>query len=549
MKTFSKIFTVSALCSSMLLAASCNIDPELGANNVVLPPPTEGAPAAPSIGAVYSQLNNLVGQYGYQALQEHSTDELLGPTRGTDWDDFGTWRRLHLHTWGPDHNQINDVWSQVNGALFQTTLAAELLSGQAKAEGQFLRSYFRMISADLFGVVQSRPATAPSRGIPNVIPRAAAIDTIIAELESAVAGLPTFNGTNKSVATKEAAWALLAKCYLNKAVYKASATTPAGPYTFAAADMNKVIQYCDLIDANPLLEIDANYWDNFKWDNGTASSENIFVRKNSDGINVVWATNMGGHYNQTPSGWNGFTTLSNFYDSFEDGDIRKKDTVAGILQYNVSPSVVVVDSSIYFNTASGPRTSYNRLTGINAGFLVGQVQGPQSQKIGQKIVNLKDRSGNPLVLTKNVSPFFNSEVTGIRTNKFPLDPSTINDGGWGSANDFPFFRFADVRLMKAEAILRGGTGTNGETALSIVAGIRSQRGITTTGTMDLPKLLAERGREIYLEGWRRNDLIRFGAFNNPTQGRTAASEGYKVVYPIPTIALSSNPNLKQNFGY
>ena len=117
MKIFPKIFTVSALCSSMLLAASCNIDPELGANNVVLPPPTEGAPAAPSIGAVYSQLNNLVGQYGYQALQEHSTDELLGPTRGTDWDDFGTWRRLHLHTWGPDHNQINDVWSQVNGAL------------------------------------------------------------------------------------------------------------------------------------------------------------------------------------------------------------------------------------------------------------------------------------------------------------------------------------------------------------------------------------------------------------------------------------------------
>ncbi len=522
MKTFSKIFTVSTLFSSMLLAASCNIDPELGANNVVLPPPTEGAPAAPSIGAVYSQLNNLVGQYGYQALQEHSTDELLGPTRGTDWDDFGTWRRLHLHTWGPDHNQINDVWSQVNGALFQTTLAAELLTGQAKAEGQFLRSYFRMISADLFGVVQSRPATAPSRGIPDVLPRAAAIDVIITELESAVAGLPAFNGTNRSVATKEAAWALLAKCYLNKAVYKASPTTPAGPYTFAAADMNKVIQYCDLIDANPLLEIDANYWDNFKWDNGTASSENIFVRKNSDGINVVWATNMGGHYNQTPSGWNGFTTLSNFYDSFEDGDTRKGIVLPG----------------------------YTSQTGIKTGFQIGQVRGPQGQRIGNPIVDLQDRSGNPLIFTRNVSPFFNSEVTGIRTNKFPLDPSTINDGGWGSANDFPFFRFADVRLMKAEAILRGGTATGGETVLSIVNSIRLIRGAALMGaTPTAPQLLAERGREIYLEGWRRNDLIRFGAFNNPTQGRSAASEGYKVVYPIPTIALSSNPNLKQNFGY
>ena len=80
---------------------------------------------------------------------------------------------------------------------------------------------------DLYGQVQSRPATAPSRGIPNVIPRAAAVDSIIAELESAVANLPAFSGTNKNVATKEAAWALLAKLYLNKAVYKAPATAPA----------------------------------------------------------------------------------------------------------------------------------------------------------------------------------------------------------------------------------------------------------------------------------------------------------------------------------
>ena len=394
--------------------------------------------------------------------------------------------------------------------------------GQAKAEGQFLRSFFRFLSADLYGVVQSRPATAPSRGIPNVIPRAAAIDSIIAELESAVAGLPAFNGTNRHVATKEAAWALLAKCYLNKAVYKASPTSPAGPYTHAAADMNKVIQYCDLIDANPLFDIDANYWDNFKWDNGTASSENIFVRRQSDGINLVWATCMGGHYNQTPSGWNGFTTLSNFYDSFEDIDTRKGVDLPG----------------------------YTSQTGMRAGFQIGQARGPQGQRIGNAIVDLKDRSGNALVFTRNVSPFFNGEASGIRNNKFPLDPAQINGGGWDSKNDFPFLRFADVRLMKAEAIWRGGTATGGETVLSILNSIRSVRGATPlTGTVTPAQLLAERGREMYLEGWRRNDLIRFGAFNTPTQGRTSASEGYKVVYPIPTIALSSNPNLKQNFGY
>jgi hypothetical protein len=523
MKTIMKSYVAAASLALAMFAVSCTkLEPELGGNESIAPAQKDGAPTPPTISSVYGQLNNLVGQYGYQALQEHSTDELLGPTRGTDWDDFGTWRRLHLHTWGPDHNQINDVWNQVNGALFQTTLAAELLSGQAQAEGKFLRSFFRLLAADLYGQVQTRPATAPSKSIPNVLLRAAAIDSIIAELESAVASLPAYTGSNRNVATKEAAWALLAKAYLNKAVYKASPTSPAGPFTFAAADMNKVIQYCDLIDANPLFDIDANYWDNFKWDNGTVSSENIFVRRNSDGINMVWATCMGGHYNQTPSGWNGFTTLSNFYDSFEDIDTRKGVDLPG----------------------------YTSQTGMRAGFQIGQVKGPQGQSIGNPLVDLKDRSGNPLVFGRNVSPFFNSEASGIRTNKFPLNPSEINGGGWGSANDFPFFRFGDVRLMKAEAILRGGTATGGETVLSILNSIRSARGATAlSGSITANQLLAERGREMYLEGWRRNDLVRFGAFNNPTQGRTGASEGYKVVYPIPTIALSSNPNLKQNTGY
>jgi hypothetical protein len=521
MKTMMKSYVaVTTLALAMFAVACTKLEPKLGGNESIAPPQKDGAPTPPTISSVYGQLNNLVGQYGYQAMQEHSTDELMGPTRGTDWDDFGTWRRLHLHTWGPDHNQVNDVWNQLNGALFQTTLAAELLSGQAQAEGKFLRSFFRFLTIDLYGQMQSRPATAAARSIPNVVLRAKAVDSIILELESAVAGLPAYNVTNSNLATKEAAWALLAKLYLNKAVYKADPTKPAGPFTFDAADMNKVIQYCNNIAANPLLQIDNNYWDNFVWTNGTASSENIFVRRNSDGINMVWATNMGGHYNQTPSGWNGFTTLSDFYDSFEDSDVRKGVSLPG----------------------------YTDQTGTKTGFQIGQVRGPQGGKIGNPIVDLKDRSGNPLIFTKNVSIFFNGEASGIRTNKFPLNPSTINDGGWGSTNDFPFFRFSDIRLMKAEAILRGGS--DAETPLAIVNNLRSRRSASALGgAPSLTQILAERGRELYLEGWRRNDMIRFGVFNAPVQERPSASDAFKVVYPIPTIALSSNPNLKQNFGY
>jgi hypothetical protein len=184
--------------------------------------------------------------------------------------------------------------------------------------------------------------------------------------------------------------------------------------------------------------------------------------------------------------------------------------------------------------------------------IVGQVFGPippagRSARIGDPVGPLKDRSGNPLVFTRRASLTFNNESTGIRFNKFPLRPTDINDGAWGSENEFPFFRFSDVRLMKAEAILRGGT--DAETPLAIVNGLRTRRRVGALSSISLTALLAERGRELYMEGHRRPDMIRFGVFNAPVEERPSASADFKVVFPIPTVSLSSNPNLKQNFGY
>ncbi len=515
----SKMLLIS---SAILLGVSCTkLDTTIKDPLSVAAQTKGGAPTPPSLSKVYEQLNQLLGQGNSYAMQTHTTDEILGPTRGTDWDDFGTWRKLHLHTWDGSHNQINDTWNGLNGALFQTTLVAETATGQAQAEAKFLRAYFSYIVCDLFGQVQHRPATAAVNDLPAVFTRAQAIDYIISELESVVSTLPAYTHGTRNMATKEAAEFLLAKAYLNKAVYKQDPTKPAGPFTFASADMNKVISLCDAISSNTNLSIATNYWDNFKWDNGDKSTENIFVRQNSQGINVVWATAMGNHYNQAPSGWNGFTTLSDFYNSFEDGDIRKKAAIAG----------------------------YTDVVGMNAGFQVGQIQGPQGGHIGNPLVNLKDRSGNPLIFTSDVSLFFSTETKGIRTNKYPLDPSSINGGGWGSQNEYVFFRLSDARLMKAEAILRGGAATLGETPASIVNGIRSNRGVSALGTVDLTALLAERGRELYLETWRRNDLVRYGKFNDPVGERPKASDGTRVVFPIPIISLSSNPNLKQNAGY
>lgn len=518
---FATILIVSSISCSKL-------DPKLKAPSSISPVTSGGAPAPSSLSKVYEQLNQLLGQGGIYAMAEHPTDELLGPTRGTDWDDFGTWRKLHLHTWDGAHPEINGAWNGLNGALFQTTLIAETATGQEQAEGKFLRAYFSYIICDAFGQVQHRPATAAVDALPDVYTRSEATDFIISELESVIPALPSYNGSNKSFATKEAAMFLLAKTYLNKAVFKQDPNSPAGPFTFDAGDMNKVIELCNAISSNSSLKLADFYWDNFTWDNDTKATENIFVRKQSEGINVVWASAMGNHYYMPPDGWNGFTTLADFYNSFEDGDIRKTADVPG----------------------------FTELTGRPAGFLIGQQRGPKLVKpdgsiqwkhIGDPIGDLLDRSGNPLIFTPDVSLFFSNETRGIRTNKYPLNPATMNDGGWGSANDYVFFRLSDARLMKAEAILRGGT--DAETPLSIVNEIRAKRHASALGSVDLPALLAERGRELYLEAWRRNDMVRYGVFNAPVGERPTASDPTRVVFPIPNIALSSNPNLHQNVGY
>ncbi|MFZ9243274.1 MAG: RagB/SusD family nutrient uptake outer membrane protein, partial [Sediminibacterium sp.] len=176
-------------------------------------------------------------------------------------------------------------------------------------------------------------------------------------------------------------------------------------------------------------------------------------------------TGMGTHYNQAFSGWNGFTTTSDFYNSFEDGDKRKYDSLGKMTE----------------------------VSGFNAGFLAGQ----QYKYVDGKKVIVKDRSGSPLVFTSDVSLFFSTESKGIRTMKYPLRGDQM---GFNEENEFVIFRYADAMLMKAEAIARGASATGGESAKSIVNAIRKRSGAADLATVGLTEILAERGRELFLEG-------------------------------------------------
>jgi hypothetical protein len=119
------------------------------------------------------------------------------------------------------------------------------------------------------------------------------------------------------------------------------------------------------------------------------------------------------------------------------------------------------------------------------------------------------------------------------------------NSGDNADNDYVYLRYADVLLMKAEAELRMG---NASGALSIVNDIRNSRGASELSSIDLDGLLAERGRELYWEGHRRTDLIRYGKFLDAWENKPASDSKY-LLFPIPAQSLAANPNLVQNPGY
>jgi hypothetical protein len=465
---------------------------------------------------VYTQLNGIVGPGNTFALQEHSTDEMMGPTRGTDWGDFGTWRKLHTHTWDASYQQISDTWDFLNTGVYRATQVLSVSTdNQTKAEASFLRAYFMFQVVDLFGQAPMRdPASSPDTN-PTVLNRSAATDFIIKDLEFADANLSP--AASLGTASKAAAEALLAKVYLNKAVYKSA--TVGGPYTFDPADMSKVITYCNAIMGDGYqLEASGQYFANFAWDNSSKSTEIIFGLLNTSSnapANTHFMWRMGTHYNQSPGGWNGFTTLADFYNSFDKNDERLGTAYPGL----------------------------TNLSGMRAGFLIGQQYGPGNKALTQ-------RSGKPLIFTPDVDLNFSTEAQGIRVIKYlpqPAADGSVNDDK--ATNTYILLRYSDVLLMKAEAISRGGTDPNGQTALSIINTIRTTRGVGALAANATPDILMERGHELYYEGWRRNDQIRFGTFNNPVDQRPAKSSPTRTVYSIPQRAVDTNPNLHQNAGY
>ena len=527
-----KIFLISSLAVSIGVASCTKLEEKLQGN---IPFDPTSSDVNSLLNGCYNDFNGLVnGQDQIFSLQENTTDESLVPTRGGDWDDNGVWRVLHAHTWTTVHGQFQSVFNGLgvmeSDAL--ATLAANPSATQAD-EALFLRSVAQFYYLDLFGQVPYRLVKDYNsiKAAPVLSP-ADAVDTLVTTLNGIISrnALPAANVPYR--ASVDAAKFLLMKVLLNKGAFL-SKENP----TFDAADMAQVATLGGQIIASAKYTLTPNYFDNFGPKNATTGKEAIWSWPNNGsanndgrgamGINARWMMTL--HYNSWDApgkyggaGWNGFSTVADFYNSFEGAtgtgiDTTKDQRIGGKWYGGVTDK-----------------------SGVRPGLLVGQ----QFNEAG---VAETDRQGNPLAFSPTVhlveTDAKTLETAGIRVIKYPPDYNAY-DGG-NQTNQMQIFRFADVVLMVAEAALRQNQAP---AALTLVNGLRTVRNASPLATIDLPALLAERGRELYWESWRRQDLIRFGVYLQPWALKPTDDPKF-LLFPIPSDQLVANPNLVQNPGY
>jgi len=501
MKNITKFFRVTSICTGLLLAGCTNLDEtvydKVVAEKTILSASDLSSIMAPS----FAQLRDVYwGWNGLFDVYEESSDLIVTPFRnGIGWGDL--YITMHKHTWGTTLEHAEGLWYQcytgvnyVNKAIYQI----ENLKGIDKPEIYInelraLRAIYYYLLYDNFRNVPIDTIFEHPEGfLPTQNTNQEVYAFIEKELTEAIPSLPA--GKAYSRMTQDAATMLLAKLYLNAGVYKGS------PEWQKAYDtIDKVIK------SKNGYSLASSTVSNFIVQN-QGSSENIwtipFDSFKAGGMNFQMRTL---HYaNQQTYGlgnspWNGFCTLADFYNSFEAKDLRQAMWIKG-QQY----------------AASGAA--------------------------------LKDAKGNPLAFIADfqkdqmtdADPEF--QVAGIRSQKYEIQRNNPNGD---QSNDYVVFRLADAIMMRAEAAFRLGKTAE---ALADVNKIRVRSGVDALTSITAADILAERGREFAWEGWRRNDMIRFGVFSTPRKFMKVTDKS-RELFPIPQPRIDANPLLKQNPGY
>lgn len=510
MKIKNVIYTASILLCGVGLQSCTNLDENVYSSYTDENFPSSAKQYASMTGPIYVAAQKLFDNNLYE-LQEMGSDEIIVPTRGGDWYDGGRYVDMHYHTWTPSHILVNNAWNSgfnaigtCNQVLGQFDMLPDNESkAQTIAEIKIMRAWFYYLMLDVYGNVPIVTKFDQSVAAPAANTRAEVFDFVAKEIDENVANLSKEAGNlTYGRPTQGMAYTLAAKLYLNSEAY------------IGKPQWDKAETYC-----NKVIELNQykleDYFTMFKGDNGPKDKEPIFSvpfdGNKATGNRWFMRTLHFSHQKtfslpQTP--YNGWCVDPGFFDTYGDDDIRKKLFLYG-QQYDASGNPMVYNG---VNVVLDPH-----------GFTAFDVGGADDK----------------------------GRLVGARCVKYYPDKSAV--GSWAN-NDFVVFRYADVLMMKAEALLRQGKDI--QTAVDLMNQVRARafsnntEKLFTPQTLTLESLYEERGRELVWEMHRRTDMIRFGKFEDAGLFRpvTKGSE-YRRIFPIPTKVLSSNPNLKQNPDY
>ncbi len=540
MKSILIKLSIFAATSIMFSCTDLDVDIESRYTEI---PDTERAAEAFTAGVFDVMISTRgLGRY-YHTVQTLQSDEAISVALETSWYDNGVYMFLSLHDVNPDNSQI-DYWGIIFTGITKCNTVLEGLSEDSAAYAQVraVRAYYFWILMDSFGDVPIVDRMMDTSEAIDRDPRADVAAFIESELLEILESdnLPTeMTAANYGYPTKYMAQALLVKLYMNWAVYTASSVDAYDP-SDVNVKLNDAVQLCDDIIASGLFDLNYSYVEKFWPNNGSHIKDFIYVAPfdHETARNMTYARFWSHRSAQTefygfdaPASMGGiFRMLPDYADKFTlEGDERNN---------------VILKDSLYI------RDIDSRLA-TNVPWERTMTDGNIEQVVLKKNIEFIN------IDSFNAGNTEEGYALGYRSIKFYIDSETTSSDSRSQSNDVPIFRYADILLMKAEAILRGATATNGDTAMSLMNQIRSYvNAPLLTSSPSLDDLLDERAREFLDESWRRNDLIRFGKFEdtmvyNQETGETLPmkTDKFRRILPVPTDQMNVNTNWMQNAGY
>ena len=536
-----------------------------------------------SIAPVYGMLRQVWLHTTNFGLQEVASDEGILPYRGgTDWFDGGKFIAVHQHLMTPGNSLVGDTWTFITLTLARAVAAQEQLglevkNGNSSAQNPLyemvaMKAYLNMLALDNWGLILKKERSSQQT---EILRGQEAVNYLEAELLSVVNLISSTSVPGRL--NKRAVEALLARLYLNAAVYR----DPYGTPNFRATDMDKVIEYTNNVISGG-YSLSPEYFALFNDDNNTNRE-------------IVFSLDQRGVLQTEHSRWQYWSISGDQIPRPEFPNTRGTDAVAATPSFiqtwydaygNVDPAKAdarffqentIIPENLRNLTGVNPTNDANHYYCIDAkafevdrGIIRNTIWGPRKDASGNilkcpdgkiriyPVINRRSTGANIRYVDHTLQVNFTNEGslhnTGHRFSKYQFS-RTSPDCCSRSSADIVLIRLGEVYLMRAEAKLRKGDNAG---ALADVNTLRTSRTARPAqrpaplNSIDLNILFRESGFELYWEGLRRTYQIRFGKYEDAWTEKTDRDVN-KRLFPIPQRAIDGASNIQgflvQNPGY